>query len=234
MADEASDPTRVPGAPHPRETAELVGQDAPQTAFLDAFNAGRLHHAWLITGPRGVGKATLAWRIARFLLATPDPDPDDMFGAPVPASLNVSPDHPVARRIEAGSEPGLKSVHRSENEKTKRLRDQIRAAKKDKIDADQVAMPQREELGTEKAAFAATTATVLGGLVALTGTTVLSEFVDISSISAANKFLGLFDQIQFFVAVDVLFTALILAGGSDGIHQIVKGFLSARDEMALT
>lgn len=128
----------------------------------------------------------------------------------------------------------LAAANEAKNATIKRLRDQIRAAKKDKIDADQVAMPQREELGTEKAAFAATTATVLGGLVALTGTTVLSEFVDISSISAANKFLGLFDQTQFFVAVDVLFTALILAGGSDGIHQIVKGFLSARDEMALT
>lgn len=128
----------------------------------------------------------------------------------------------------------LAAANDAKNATIKRLRDQIRAAKKDKIDADQVAMPQREELGTEKAAFAATTATVLGGLVALTGTTVLSEFVDISSVSAANKFLGLFDQTQFFVAVDVLFTALILAGGSDGIHQIVKGFLSARDEMALT
>ncbi|MGZ2258449.1 hypothetical protein [Roseobacter sp. A03A-229] len=128
----------------------------------------------------------------------------------------------------------LAAANEAKNATIKRLRDQIRASKKDKIEADQVAMPQREELGTEKAAFAATTATVLGGLVALTGTTVLSEFVDISSISAANKFLGLFDQTQFFVAVDVLFTALILAGGSDGIHQIVKGFLSARDEMALT
>ncbi|MFL4471611.1 DNA polymerase III subunit delta' [Tateyamaria armeniaca] len=125
MADDTPDPTRVAGAPHPRETPHLIGQDAAQSAFLDAFNAGRLHHAWLITGPRGVGKATLAWRIARFLLATPDPDPDDMFGAPVPDTLDIAPDHPIARRIEAGAEPGLKSVHRTENEKTKRMRDQI-------------------------------------------------------------------------------------------------------------
>ncbi|WP_415403416.1 DNA polymerase III subunit delta' [Tateyamaria sp. SN3-11] len=125
MADETTDPTRVPGAPHPRETAQLIGQDAAEAAFLDAFTTGRMHHAWLMTGPRGVGKATLAWRIARFLLATPDPDPDDMFGAPLPTSLDVDPDHPVARRMTAGAEPGLKSVHRSENEKTKRLRDQI-------------------------------------------------------------------------------------------------------------
>ncbi|MEL6620925.1 MAG: DNA polymerase III subunit delta' [Pseudomonadota bacterium] len=125
MADDTPDPTRVPGAPHPRETARIFGQDAAQSAFLDAFNTGRLHHAWLLTGPRGVGKATLAWRIARFLLATPDPDPDDMFGTPAPASLDVADDHPVARRILAGADPGLKIVTRTENEKTKRLRDQI-------------------------------------------------------------------------------------------------------------
>ncbi len=125
MADDAQDPTRIPGAPHPSETLDLIGQDAAQRAFLGAFNTGRLHHAWLITGPRGVGKATLAWRIARFLLATPDPDPDDMFGAPVPDTLAISPDHPIARRIAAGAEPGLKAVRRTENEKTKRLRDQI-------------------------------------------------------------------------------------------------------------
>lgn len=125
MADDEQDPTRVQGAPHPRDTAALIGQDAAQAALLEAFNTGRLHHAWLITGARGVGKATLAWRIARFLLSTPDPDPDDMFGAPAPTSLDIPADHPIARRIAAGGEPGLKFVHRTVNEKTKRLRDQI-------------------------------------------------------------------------------------------------------------
>lgn len=125
MADDTPDPTRVPGAPHPRDTQGLIGQDAAQTAFLEAFNTGRLHHAWLITGPRGVGKATLAWRIARFLLCTADPDSDDMFAAPAPTSLDISEDHPIARRLAAGAEPGLKSVHRTLNEKTKRMRDQI-------------------------------------------------------------------------------------------------------------
>lgn len=125
MSEQTTDPTRVPGAPHPRDTVQLIGQGTAEAAFLDAFTTGRLHHAWLITGPRGIGKATLAWRIARFLLATPDPDPDDMFGVPLPTTLDVDPDHPVAHRIAAGAEPGLKSVHRTENEKTKRLRDQI-------------------------------------------------------------------------------------------------------------
>lgn len=123
MADDFPDPTRVPGAPHPRDTALLIGQDAAQTTMLKGFTSARLHHAWLITGPRGVGKATLAWRIARFLLATPDPD--DIFGAPAPDSLDVPHDHPIARRISSGTEPGMKSVHRSVNDKTKRLRDQI-------------------------------------------------------------------------------------------------------------
>ena len=125
MSDAPFDPTGVAGAPHPRQTARLIGQDKAEAAFLEAFTTGRLHHAWLLTGPRGVGKATLAWRIARFLLATPDPDPDDMFGAPVPSTLEIASDHPVAKRIAALAEPGLKFVHRTENEKTKRLRDQI-------------------------------------------------------------------------------------------------------------
>ncbi|WP_432816771.1 DNA polymerase III subunit delta' [Sulfitobacter sp. JB4-11] len=125
MSDETPQPDRLEGAPHPRETLQLIGQDSAEAAFLEAFNTGKLHHGWLLSGPRGVGKATLAWRIARFLLATPDPDDGGMF-APEPArSLDISPDHPVARRVASGGEPGLKSVTRSVNPETKRLRQQI-------------------------------------------------------------------------------------------------------------
>lgn len=119
------EPDRVEGAPHPRETPRLFGQDVAEADFLDAFNTGRLHHGWLITGPRGVGKATLAWRIARFLLATPIPQDDGLFGAPPPpTTLNVAPDHPVARRLLALSDPGLFLLRRSglgssENDRTK-------------------------------------------------------------------------------------------------------------------
>ncbi|QGX98903.1 DNA polymerase III subunit delta' [Roseovarius faecimaris] len=114
MSDTAPEPDRVEGAPHPRETLQLYGQDAAQAAFLDAYNTGRLHHGWLLTGPRGVGKATLAWRIARFLLATPEAQEGGLFGdaPPRPTSLDISPDHPVARRIAAGSDPGLHLLRR--------------------------------------------------------------------------------------------------------------------------
>ncbi|MBW4710461.1 DNA polymerase III subunit delta' [Roseobacter sp. YSTF-M11] len=121
-----SGPNQIDGAPHPRDTERLFGQDAAQQAFLEAFATGRLHHAWLLTGPRGIGKATLAWSIARFLLATPLMEDDGLFGAPpAPTSLTIDPEHPVARRIAAGAEPGLKAITRTPNPTTDRMRDQI-------------------------------------------------------------------------------------------------------------
>lgn len=126
MSDAPPPPDQAPGAPHPRETQRLFGQDAAEAAFLSAYTSGRLHHGWLLTGPRGVGKATLAWRIARFLLATPSAQDDGLFGAPPPpTTLDIDPDHPVSHRMLAGGEPGLVSITRSVNEKTNRMRDQI-------------------------------------------------------------------------------------------------------------
>lgn len=113
--DAAPEADKQPGAPHPRMTPALIGQGDAEAAFLDAFNAGRLHHAWLIAGPAGIGKATFAWRLARFLLSQPldagGAAADGLFGdalAPAaPQSLDTAPDHPVARRVAALSEPRL-------------------------------------------------------------------------------------------------------------------------------
>ena len=120
MSDEAiPEPDRIAGAPHPRETATLFGQAKAEADFLDAFTAGRLHSGWLITGPRGVGKATLAWKIATFLLAD---EPVGMFGDP---TLAVDPEHPDARLIQAGAHPRLSLIRRPWDDKTKKLKSEI-------------------------------------------------------------------------------------------------------------
>lgn len=117
MADlsDFPEPDAIEGAPHPRATATLYGHAAAEAEFLRAFTSGRLHHGWLITGARGVGKATLAWKLARFLLATPDAD-GGLFGAPPPPeTLDIDPEHPVARRMRQLAEPRLFLVRRGLN-----------------------------------------------------------------------------------------------------------------------
>ncbi|KIT17736.1 DNA polymerase III subunit delta' [Jannaschia aquimarina] len=116
MTDGLPEGDRAGDAPHPRHTARLIGQGPAERAFLDAWNGGRPHHGWLLTGPRGVGKATLAWRIARFLLTDPPPHAD---------SLDPEPGHPALPRIDALSEPALMLLRRPWDEKTKRLRAEI-------------------------------------------------------------------------------------------------------------
>jgi len=112
----------------PRRQSEFIGQAAAEAEFLAAYNAGRLPHAWLIAGPRGVGKATLAFRIARFVLAQgaqPKEEGPSLFGDPLPAakptSLDIAPDHPVFRRIAAGGHSDMRVYERTMNAKTGRL-----------------------------------------------------------------------------------------------------------------
>ncbi len=95
-AADLPEPDRLEGAPHPRETERLFGQEKAERAFLAALRSGRLHHAWLIHGPRGTGKATLAWRIARFLLSQGAPggrgaDDAGLFAGEAPAPASSAP-----------------------------------------------------------------------------------------------------------------------------------------------
>ncbi len=119
-AESLPEPDKLDGAPHPRDTTELIGHADQEAAFLEAASDGKLHHAWLLTGPRGVGKATFAWRAARFLRALPAPG--DMLADAVPTGLAMGADHPVARRISALSDPGVFLLRRGWDHKLKRLK----------------------------------------------------------------------------------------------------------------
>ena len=66
MAEENDDPREV--AWHPRFTQQLIGHDAAQAHFSQSFLAGKLHHAWLMTGAKGIGKASLAYKFAAQIL----------------------------------------------------------------------------------------------------------------------------------------------------------------------
>ena len=113
-APEPNDSDRIEGFSHPRETFALLGQDAALVRAARALRAGRPPSAWLITGAPGVGKATLAYRIARYLLAhaATDAGPED---------LSVAEDNGAARQVMAQSHPGLLVLKRAINPKTGKL-----------------------------------------------------------------------------------------------------------------
>ncbi|MGZ5829344.1 MAG: DNA polymerase III subunit delta' [Xanthobacteraceae bacterium] len=100
-------------APHPRENFALYGHAAAEQQFLAAYRTGRMPHAWLIGGEQGIGKATLAYRVARFVLAHPDPNSAEVQAA---KTLSVSPDNAVARRIMAQAHGDLLVLERTLND----------------------------------------------------------------------------------------------------------------------
>jgi DNA polymerase-3 subunit delta' len=102
------------GAPHPRETFTLQGHRDAEAALLNAYRSGRIPHAWLIGGAQGIGKATLAYRMARFVLTHRNPLAPDVQRA---VTLQVDANDPVARQIAAGAHGGLLTLQRSFNDK---------------------------------------------------------------------------------------------------------------------
>jgi DNA polymerase III subunit delta' len=114
--EDAPETDRLEGFPHPRETFRLVGQDAVLARAARAIRGGRPPPAWLITGPPGVGKATLAYRIARAVLA-------HGANASVPEDLAVPERDPAAVQIAAVSHPGLLVLKRGLNDSGKLMSD---------------------------------------------------------------------------------------------------------------
>jgi DNA polymerase III subunit delta' len=106
MADDSEDPREVPW--HPRYATSIIGHDAAMTGFKAAFTSGRPHHAWLITGPSGIGKASFAYNVAKFVLSQHQDEPQ------------------VQRWIHARAHPDLAVLERTLNDaKPKKLRAEI-------------------------------------------------------------------------------------------------------------
>src|SRR5258705_7113152 len=101
-------------AVHPRETSILAGHREAEAALLNAYRSGRIPHAWLIGGPQGIGKATLAYRMARFVLANSNPMSPFVQRA---ETLALDPGDPVARQVTAGSHGGLLVLERGLNDR---------------------------------------------------------------------------------------------------------------------
>src|SRR5712675_349592 len=95
----------------PRETTALFGHHEAETALLNAYRSGRIPHAWLIGGAAGIGKATLAYRMARFVLAHRNPQ---AFNVQRAETLWADP---VARHVAAGAHGGLLTLERTLNDK---------------------------------------------------------------------------------------------------------------------
>jgi DNA polymerase-3 subunit delta' len=110
MRATSDEPDRLPNAPHPRETLALVGHGTQEQDFLEALRSGRMHHAWLLGGPEGIGKASFAYRAARFMLAAGDP----ARRAADAASLAMAEEDPASRRIMAQSHPDLHVLRRTQ------------------------------------------------------------------------------------------------------------------------
>jgi DNA polymerase-3 subunit delta' len=110
----------------PRENPSLSGHETAEQALLKAFTSGRLPHGLLITGPHGIGKATLAYRFARFLLSQgADSGVGGLFAPTVPTSLALPPEHPVFRRVASNGHADLLTVERGIDPKRKRERTEI-------------------------------------------------------------------------------------------------------------
>jgi DNA polymerase-3 subunit delta' len=118
MSEETGDPREH--VHHPRKRTALLGHERAEQLLLRRYLSGRMHHGWLLTGPRGIGKATLAYRLARFVLEFPDPS---RLGEV--RSLHVSADSAVAHRVAAGAHSDLLAIERRFDPKTGRVKTEI-------------------------------------------------------------------------------------------------------------
>lgn len=110
----------------PRSNPDCIGHEDIEKSLLQDYRAGRLPHALVLAGPPGIGKATLAFRLARFLLAQGEEQGGGLFGdvAP-PTSLYVAPENPVFRRVASSGHADLITIEREFDEKKGRFKNDI-------------------------------------------------------------------------------------------------------------
>ncbi len=114
--EEFPEADRAPGCLHPRETFDLIGHAESEKRFLDAHASKRLHHAWLLTGTPGVGKATLAYRMVRYILGGK---------SLLEGSMDIPASDPVAQRISSLGHGNFSLLRRPYDFKLKKLRSEI-------------------------------------------------------------------------------------------------------------
>ena len=122
---------QIEGYPHPKFTETLFGHQMAKQEFINCFKSGKLHHGWLITGTKGIGKATFAWQIANFLLTQPicPPELNGLFKNSVESQNGIMDGNlrkAITARILAESEPRLAIIRKSFDEKRKTFRSSIR------------------------------------------------------------------------------------------------------------
>jgi DNA polymerase-3 subunit delta' len=122
---------QIEGYPHPKVTETLFGHEVAEQEFLNCYKSRKLHHGWLITGAKGIGKATFAWRMAKFLLSQPidGNQVNQLFENSSENQTNgveKNFDKAITTRILAESEPRLVVIRKSFDEKRKTFRSSIR------------------------------------------------------------------------------------------------------------
>ncbi len=115
---------KATGCLHPRETYNLIGHNQAELVFLRAIRSDKLHHAWLLTGQKGVGKATLAYRMIRTILGGQ---------SRLETSIDVTEQDPVAQRIQSLGHGDFFLLRRPYDHKSKKLRSEIPVAETRKL-----------------------------------------------------------------------------------------------------
>lgn len=116
------------GLPLPRFATSVIGHDDVEKNLLDAINAGKIPHAMIFSGLQGIGKSTMALRLAKFLLTWKIDTGPSLFGDSEPAiatSLDSNPEDSGVKLIQSGGHPDMRMIEKLFDEKTSRFKESL-------------------------------------------------------------------------------------------------------------